>query len=92
MIESLTSSFGASLIVSPKSQGLLRLLFQSTFPTTSPNATKKKCARMHLTKFNFYINIIRNESVMILLFMDIKLDFALLVVERVWIPREAKEK
>jgi len=52
----------------------------------------KKMCENALDKINFYINIIRNESVMILLFMDIKLDFALLVVERVWIPREAKEK
>lgn len=53
---------------------------------------QKKMCENALDKINFYINIIRNESVMILLFMDIKLDFALLVVERVWIPREAKEK
>ncbi len=91
MIESLTSSFGASLIASPSLKGFLGYFSKAPSQLPLQMSQNKKCENA-LDKINFYINIIRNESVMILLFMDIKLDFALLVVERVWIPSEAKEK
>jgi hypothetical protein len=91
MIESLTSSFGASLIVSPSLKDFLGY-FSKALPQLPLQISQNKKCQNALDKINLYINVIPNESVMILLFMDIKLDFALLVVARVWIPSEAKEK
>jgi hypothetical protein len=82
MIESLTSFFGASFIVSPSLKDFLGY-FPKALPQLPLQMSQNKKCENALDKINFYINIIRNESVMILVFMAIKLDFALL-----WLWRE----